>query len=145
MVCVAAVGCGEKTAPPAGWELREAAILKCVDEFRAGLVALSPDHPGLAAVSHFDTTHLGFSFVNNDVDPRVHMSLSVEDCALAELQAVPVSYEELPDIPAVVGFELECEGNPALRAEIQALYEAFKTSLRDELETRGVQQDESGV
>ena len=145
MMCALGMGCMKKAAPPVKSGLREAAILKCVDEFRAGLVALSSGHPELATVAHFDTSHLGFSFVNNHVDPRIHISLSVEDCTLSELQEVPVSYEELLDIPAVVGFELECEGNPELRAEIRALYEAFKTSLRDEAGTRGAQQNQSSV
>ena len=45
------------------------------------------------------------------------------------MPAVPVSYEELTDIPAVVGFTLECEGNQELKSRIRALYEDFKESL----------------
>lgn len=136
-LCIVGAGCGKKAESPAEWELREAAILKCVDQFKAGLVRLSADHSELTTVQHFDTTYLGFTFVNNEIEPRVHISLGVEDGTLSEMESVPRVYEELPDIPAVVSFSLECEGNAELKISIEKLYAEFKKALRKELGDKG--------
>jgi hypothetical protein len=132
-MCVVATGCGKKSVAIPKTERREAAILKCVDEFKTGLIRLSKEHSELAGVEQFDATRLGFTFVNNQIRPRVHISLAVEDGPLSEMHSVPVKYEELPDIPAVIGFELECEGNAELKASIKVLYDDFKAALRKEL------------
>ena len=104
-----------------------------VADFKAGLVSLSQSHPELGGVEQFDHTHLGFTFVNDNVTPRVHLALSVEDGTLSEMSSVPVGAEELPKERIVCALQLECESRPELRTAIEKAYTQFKTVLAEKL------------
>jgi hypothetical protein len=112
-------------------EHREKAIVKCVEAFRAELVDLSQTHAELQGVQYFDCSHLGFSFVNNSISPRLHIALGVEDGDVEDMQAVPVGeFDELRDVHALTYLQLECEGNDELKQQIGQLYIKFQADLR---------------
>jgi hypothetical protein len=126
-------GCGKKPTPPSADEVREAAVLRCVGDFKTELSALSKSHAELVGVGQFDHTHLGFTFVNDNVKPRIRISLSVEDGLLSEMNSVPVGAEELTKERIVCALQLECDERPELEAALQNLYIQFKSELAKEL------------
>ena len=138
LVVVAAMlaGCGKKSPAPSVDELREAAIHGCVGDFKTELTILSKSHPELVGVGQFDHSYLGFTFVNDNVRPRIRIALSVEDGLLPEMRSVPVGVEEVPGEHIVCALQLECESQPELETAIRTLYKQFKAKVAKALDER---------
>ena len=126
-------GCGRKPPVLSTEDRRAAVILTSVGDFKTELVKLSRAHSGLAGVGQFEHSYLGFTFVNDNVEPPVSISLCVEAGRRSEMQAIPVGAEELPNEQVVCALQLECEGRPELNAEIEKLYVQFKATLPEKL------------
>ena len=114
--------------------LREEAIEECVGEFKEGLARLSKRYPELQGVEQFTHTYLGFTYVNNTVTPRVHISLKVLEGPLERMRGGPaIGWEELKDVGLICALQLEAGPNAELRAEVEKLYIAFKAALVEKL------------
>jgi hypothetical protein len=128
-VLVVVPGCPKRGAAPSAADLRDKAVAKVVGDFRQELVALSAHYPALAGIESFTYTHLGFSYVNNTVIPRVHIAVGVEDASVGPIAAIPVGGKQIPGTSFVVALQLEC-ADTDLRQKIEDAYTHLMDNLK---------------
>jgi len=84
----------------------------------------------LAGVGSFEHSYLGFEFVNNAVDPRVHIAVSVEYVLPGnKLQTEPMGAQRISGTPFVTALQLECS-DPALKHRIEEAYGLLREDLK---------------
>ena len=134
VACMAAsvlsVGCGKKTAPATPAEQREKATAHAVEKFKQRLIDLEAEFPALAGVGSFEHSYLGFTFVNNAVEPRLHIAVSVQDVPRGSKPATEaVGEQEIAGTPFVTALQLQCS-DPRLKQRIEEAYGLLREDLK---------------
>ncbi len=123
-------GCEKGPGGPGLTERREKAIGEAVDRFRQRPVALEAQHPALAGAGNSPHSELGFAFVNDAIDPRLHISVSVEDASgSGRPAAAPAAAEKLEGTSFATALQMECS-DPGLKQEVEKAYALLREDLR---------------
>ena len=123
-------GCNKTASGPTPIERREKATEAVVHDFKQRLVALESKYPALAGVGDFPYSEHGFTFVNNAIDPRLHISVGVDDTFFSTKRTTAVGEQNLEGTSFTTVLEMECS-NPRLKQEIESAYALLREDLRE--------------
>lgn len=129
LLLVVAGGCLRRGPAPPAQNPREQAIIKAVSDFKQELVALSTQYRDLADIDSFPHTELGFTYVNNAIDPRVHIAVSVEDLPAGVSPVKAVGAERIAGTNFETALQLEC-ADAELKKKIEDAYSHLKDRLK---------------
>jgi hypothetical protein len=102
-----------------------------VGEFKQRMGELSKRHPALGGISGFPHSHLGFTYVNNTVNPRVYVVVGVEDYAgrSGTPISLPVDGKKVDGTDFVTSLRVEGTDSE-LKQEIEVAYAALILKLK---------------